>query len=75
MPNSFQDCHLRPLGHPSMGTPRVVHQAEGVGFEPTRGGNPLRHFECRALDRTMRSLRVCQVVADRVIRLAGCRAK
>ena len=34
--------------------------AEGVGFEPTRRCNPLRHFECRALDRTMRPLRGTQ---------------
>ena len=37
MPNSFQDCHLRPLGHPSNGAARVGLPAEGVGFEPTRG--------------------------------------
>ena len=35
----------------------MVQRAEGVGFEPTRRSNPLRHFECRALGQTMRPLR------------------
>ncbi len=35
--------------------------AEGGGFEPPRGC-PQRHFQCRALDRAMRSLRSYSVV-------------
>ncbi len=39
--------------------------AEGVGFEPTRRCYPLRHFECRALDRTMRPLLMGRAMPDR----------
>ena len=31
---------------------------EGVGFEPTELYSSSRHFECRALDQTMRPLHV-----------------
>ena len=58
MPNSFQDCHLRPLGHPSFGAGRAPVAGGGSGIRTHERGNPLRHFECRALGRTMRSLRV-----------------
>ena len=57
MPNSFQDCHLRPLGHPSFGAGRDPVAGGGSGIRTHERGNPLRHFECRALGRTMRSLR------------------
>ena len=60
-PSNFQDCRLRPLGHPSMPKARPPKgdlpesSAEGEGFEPSRSC-PLRHFECRALGQPMRSL-------------------
>ena len=60
-PSNFQDCRLRPLGHPSnikARPPKEAHRessAEGEGFEPSRSC-PLRHCECRALGQPMRSL-------------------
>ena len=63
-PNGFQDRLLRPLGHPSghANDWRRAHRLSvwrrGWDSNPRRGVNPLRHFECRALDRPMRPLQV-----------------
>ena len=59
-PTRLAGERLRPLGHlsycPASVSRLLPALAEGVGFEPTRGGHPQRHFQCRALDQTMRSL-------------------